>query len=166
MGSGFEFKCCNCGNEYYVNLGIGFLYPRVYKETVEKIEDGEYGPDLKETFESVKYAAIDASKVLFKCPDCGNWEVDIDLSIYAPNDVETVKALKFGEKTVQELGGIPYAMSHMLEEDFHLLKEYKHSCKKCGAEMLKFDESKNCSILPCPKCGKENECEPFLICWD
>ena len=166
MGRGFEFKCCDCGKEYHINLGAGFMYPRVYEEAVEKIEEGEYGPDLKEAFESVKYAAIDASRVLFKCPDCGNWEVDMDLSIYAPNDVERVKALRFGEKTVQEWGGIPYAMAYMLEEDFHLIKEYKRSCRKCGAEMERLNDIKDCSILSCPKCGKENECEPSIVCWD
>ena len=32
MGSGFRFKCNNCGGEYTVLLGVGFAFPSEYEK--------------------------------------------------------------------------------------------------------------------------------------
>lgn len=166
MGCGREYKCKECGKRYSVALGGGFSYPKVYERTINEISDGEYGPELKAVFESTPYAAINAGKVLFYCSKCKSWETGQDLSIYAPNNVEQLMAKEFGAKTVEEWGGLPYAMKHLLEEDFHLLKEDVHYCKNCGAVMDKIDDVKDFSVLPCPKCGTENEPGKALLMWD
>ncbi|WP_154649900.1 hypothetical protein [Butyrivibrio proteoclasticus] len=46
MGTGYRFKCKECGHEYSILLGIGFLYPKVYRDTLKKIADGKYGEEF------------------------------------------------------------------------------------------------------------------------
>ena len=36
MGSGFRFKCNNCGGEYTVLLGVGFAFPSEYEKVNER----------------------------------------------------------------------------------------------------------------------------------
>lgn len=38
MGTGYLFKCKNCKKRYSVQLGIGFLFPKVYRETLESMD--------------------------------------------------------------------------------------------------------------------------------
>ncbi len=152
MGSGFGLKCSKCGKEYAAYTGIGFLFPQVYKATITDVKNGKYGEEWKSLSMGKELVAVDAERYLYVCKNCGHWAVEPGLSLYAPNDVEKLKKKKYGEKTVEQWGEVPYVMSMDLEEDYHLLKSWIHKCEKCGDEMHRatHDEEYN---LHCPDCG-------------
>ncbi len=152
MGSGIGLKCSKCGKEYAAYTGIGFLFPQVYKETLTDVKNGKYGEEWKNLALSEELVAVDAERYLYVCEKCGHWDTEPDLSLYAPNDVEKIKQKKYGEKTVEQWGEVPYVMSDGLEEDYHLLKRRDHICEKCGGVMHKATREEEYT-LHCPDCG-------------
>ncbi len=151
MGCGFGLKCSCCGLEYDVCTGIGMLFPQVYEKLLSDIKQGKYGPEWKELALSEEYIAVEAERFLFVCDNCHNWKVDYGLSLYAPNDPEAIKKKKYGIKTVEEWGEVPYVISW---DDYHLIRSYEHKCERCGCNLRKGLESEMLS-LPCPKCGNK-----------
>ena len=127
-------------------------YPEIYKETLQAFKKGKYGEDWKRLSLSEEFVGVDAVDYIFVCKKCGNWTVDSGLSLYAPNDVKKLRKKKYGEKTVEQLGEVPYATTYDFKEDYHLLKRYIHKCDKCGAVMHKATKEEEGS-LQCPKCG-------------
>ncbi|MBR3342487.1 MAG: hypothetical protein IKG30_12905 [Clostridiales bacterium] len=163
MGSGFGFKCSCCGHEYDICTGIGMRFPQVYEKLLSSIKQGKYGSEWKALALSEDYVAVEAERFLYFCDTCHNWKVDYGLSLYAPNDPEVIKKKKYGIKTVEEWGEVPYVTSW---EDYHLLKEYAHKCDKCSCSMRRASDREFFS-LPCPKCGSNPEPD-YLSCinWD
>ena len=166
MGTGYLFKCKNCKKRYSVQLGIGMMFPEVCRETLDDMENGEYGEELQKLCKETPYAAVNVEREMFMCDKCGNWKVSENLSLYAPNDPEQIRAKQYGIKTVDEWGYVPYVTSLDLEQDYHLLKEYRHICSKCGSVMKKIDDDNIPGILPCPYCGTDNGMEPSIMLWD
>ena len=158
MGKGYSFKCKNCGQEYGVGFGAGYFYSATYRKKIDEIRSGKLSEQRKELLEKTPYAAISAENVLYVCGDCGNWKLDTDYTLYAPNDPESIAKERFGEKTVEELGYVPYVTSWDLRESYHAIKRYYCSCDKCGKRMHKVPENRLKS-LRCPKCGTLNEPE-------
>ena len=156
MGKGFSFRCKNCQKEYSVLLGYGFGYPREYKSRIDEIASGKYGKEMQSMLEDNPYLAVNAGTVLYVCNNCAYWETGKDLSLYSPKDTETVLKTKYGEKTVEELGYIPYVMEWDLKDDYHIVKRYYHRCPECGKRMKKFFDPDTVN-LKCPKCGLINE---------
>ncbi len=152
MGGGRGFECSKCGKRYHANTGIGFLFPEVYSELVEDISAGEYGDDFKKAFKSVKDAAVDAEKHVYKCRRCRYWESECGMSLYAPNDnIRVVES---------------YVMPHELKEHYHIFKRYVHKCKECGSVMHKATDEE-IEELKCPYCGGvPNESKRVHMCWD
>ena len=60
--------------------------------------------------------------------------------------------MKFGEKTVQELGSIPYVINTELKKNFVLIDKFEHKCPNCKGLMKK----RNKRIIICPNCGTKN----------
>jgi predicted RNA-binding Zn-ribbon protein involved in translation (DUF1610 family) len=164
MGTGYIFKCKNCRKKYSVFLGIGSLFPKVYRETLKDIDEGKYGEEWQRLYRETPYAAVDAESELFICDKCGNWNVSKNLSLYAPNEPQRIKEKQYGSKNEDKLGYVPYVMRFDLEQEYHLLKDYAHLCSKCGTVMKRADDVP--FVLPCPKCGADNEMEPSLVMWD
>ena len=154
MGQGVGFKCSKCGKEYGASTGIGFLFPEFYKETLQAVKNGDYGAEFAELANKEKYVAVDAELYLYACKKCKHWEVEPGLSLYAPNDAESLAKKQYGIKNVEEWGEVPYVMSFDLQTDYHILKRYTHKCTKCGGVMHKAT-NKESSNLPCPDCGGE-----------
>ena len=93
---------------------------------------------------------------MYRCDDCGCWNVDYDMSLYAPKDVRKLLKKRFGEKTVAEWGRVPYVMEDDFRKDYDLVKEWVHSCEKCGKPMSAVDvESEEAPALKCPECGAD-----------
>ena len=92
-----------------------------------------------------------SEKVLYICDPCKRWEEGLDVTLYAPNDPEAIAKKQFGEKMVEE-------------QEYHVIKRYYHTCKKCGKRMHKASPFKE-NHLPCPKCGTVNEALNFIL-WD
>ena len=45
MGMGYSYKCKKCGHEYSVFLGVGMMYPQVYRQKLDEIAEGAYGKE-------------------------------------------------------------------------------------------------------------------------
>lgn len=165
MGSGYSFKCIKCGYKYSVMPGIGKMYPSVYRDTLAEVAAGTYGDEWKKIMESIPYAAVDASRKVYICSSCGNWEEAKDITLYAPNDPKTISKKQYGEKTVEEIGYVPYVVRADLKKDYHVIKRYYCKCKNCGKRMRKASLQEE-QTLPCPKCGTVNVPNNGLILWD
>lgn len=165
MGWGYNYICRKCQHEYWVHLGVGMMYPKVYQETLADISEGKYGPELQEIYHNTPYAAVDAEHVVYICDGCGFWESGTDVTLYAPNEPERISQKRYGIKTVAEWGYVPYVTSRELKTEYHIVKRHYHRCGKCGKRMHKAtsDELKN---LPCPECGAANRAENSLVLWD
>ena len=131
---------------------------------MKDIGEGKYGEERQRLYRETPYAVVDAESELFICDECGNWEVSKNLSLYAPNDPEHIRTKQYGIKTVDEWGHVPYVMKSDLEQEYHLLKDYAHLCSKCGTVMERADDVP--FVLPCPKCGADNEMEPTIVMRD
>ena len=164
MGRGFKFVCKNCGHEYDAFFGIGMFFLDVYEACIADIKSGKYGEEWKALLQSQEYIAVDAEKYLYVCKSCGNWKIDMSLSLYAPKEPDKIPDIQYGIKTVKEWGYVPYVTSVDLEENYSFMKSYVHKCDRCGKRMHK-DFLDYSTHLPCPKCGTENNVySPFF--WD
>ena len=104
MGEKFCYTCQRCQHEYSARIGSGFAYPEVYRAKLAEIDAGEYGPDWQELYRKTPYAAINADYIIFLCDSCGAWEESTDISLYAPNDSDSIPQKQYGIKTVAEWG--------------------------------------------------------------
>ena len=48
MGNGFNWKCDDCGYTFKAFLGVGFMFPMVYRETVQDMKRGKFGKQDKD----------------------------------------------------------------------------------------------------------------------
>ena len=165
MGQGHAFKCKKCGHEYSVHPGVGMMYPSVFREKLAEIAEGAYGTEFQDLINNTDYAAIDASRVVYICSFCNRWELGTDVTLYTPNDPESIAKKQYGILTVEEWGYVPYVAHRDLEREYHVLKRYYYKCEKCGRRMHKAsdEEEKN---LSCPKCGEPNRADDKFIFWD
>ena len=164
MGQGYCYTCKKCKYEYTVHLGVGMMYPTVYRRLLEAISNGEYGSELQEVYNDTPYAAINGNRVIYLCNGCGYWEHGTDISLYEPNDPESIPKKQYGIKTVEEWGHVPYVTEYELKENYHQNKRYYHRCCNCGKRMHK-TSSRELKNLPCPNCGCENQSSGDLF-WD
>ena len=51
MGSGYTYRCSRCGKEYATQLGIGYLFHVFYKDQIDAIRNGLYGPEWQRLFQ-------------------------------------------------------------------------------------------------------------------
>ena len=169
MGYGITVHC-KCRDKDLM-LGVGLGYPMVYAETMDDIRSGKYGEEMKGLVNSGEYIAVDAEYYMYFCEGCGAVESFQALNLYEPKDAEKVgkrvtNRWSAGDAkntmTVEEMGGLPYFNSN--DEDYKLLKEYKHVCPECGKVMKKIDEEE-LAKKTCPKCGEKYEAFESIL-WD
>ena len=152
MGQGYKYVCKKCGEEYDIHTGLGMMFPNVYAKTMKDISEGRQGNSRKDLFKKIPYLAVDAEDYYYECEDCGCWSVEQGLDLYRPKDVEKIKKQQFGEKTVEELGYVPYVMGYDFKTDYVLLEKYEHKCPKCHGLMKKRSKT----VISCPNCGTKN----------
>ena len=150
MGYGVTQKC-KCGHEYSVSSGIGYLYPLVCEEKLEKIKNGGFGEDWKQAvIECGPNLKIGVEDKVYMCSDCNTWEELTETTLYKSQDDLNQ------ENTLYYMPG---------DEGYIAYKRTTHNCPKCGKTMKVLDE-KDLSNLPCPKCGEINGRETDMIMWD
>ncbi len=148
MGAGLQKKCPKCGYTIDFSEGVGFLYPTIYDETVQKAKDGELGEDLQTFFKEHEDGMINAENVTLCCEDCGYLTMDKDLTMYVPGDAKDVEGDKY----------IPM----LIPSNYEVYSRYTHKCEKCDGKMKRvsmYDQ------LLCPKCKTPLEDE-MEIMWD
>lgn len=162
MGAGCTMKCGKCGYEFRKSSGVGFLFPTVYAETVQKAKDGELGQELQDFFKEHEDGAIDAEGVTLRCSECGAYESGMDLTMYVPNDKKPEKIQHGRWSVAAPYDGADYVSWTDLEEYYTEFAKYPHKCKKCGGSMSILDDGAD---MPCPECGEMLEPTDFIM-WD
>ncbi len=162
MGKGYTKTCIKCGYSFNCNEGIGFMFPKVYAETVRKAKAGKLGKILKTFYEEHPDGAINAENVALCCDSCGHLKSGIDLTMYIPKgkmleqskDERCCVAFPFPEET--------YVMSNDLEEYYEKYADYPHKCGKCRGKMHVVKENET---LLCPHCKEPLEILDVIM-WD
>lgn len=167
MGEGFCWQCPDCNYEFSANIGIGFLYPKVYVETIEAAKRGDLGDDLKELLDVYPNAAINPETVILQCSECGDYDARPILTAYVPKESEQIPPKEKGQKwsVAFPFEGASYVTSYDMEKYYDLYMEYDHRCKKCGGGMFPFPKSRRENDMICPICKKTLEIVSFYF-WD
>ena len=72
MGIELTCVCEKCGYEFEADVGVGFLYPKVYVETIDAMKEGRFGQQGKEFLEAFPNGAISCENIVVQCNDCKN----------------------------------------------------------------------------------------------
>ena len=153
MGTEYVFKCPKCDYHIFIPLGVGFLFPQVYNEMVEKAKSGEFGETIKDFLNTFPEGKIDAETALYVCQKCGNMEVLPDLSMYIPKGELPEKDNNIPWSVAFPFKGESYVTHMDLENDYVIFEEYKHKCCKCHGDytLLTRDDIPK-GALKCPHC--------------
>lgn len=145
MGTKYVFKCFKCKYQIDISLGVGFSFPMLYKEIVEKAKSGDFGETMKEFLHTFPEGRIDAENALYLCQACGNMEVLPELSLYLPKG-EAPKRFPFK--------GESYVTHRDLERDYALFEAYQHKCSKCQRidTLIPREEILSSKFIKCPQC--------------
>lgn len=170
MGTGYGCRCKMCGYGIHANLGVGFMFPNAYREHVDRMKSGGYGPGPKKFFEEHPDGAIDCETVVAKCLSCGDCGPVPDLTMYVPK--EGYNPAEAGPKQIWSVAfpfeGAEYVTKTELEESYVPYGKFDHRCPECGgaAEIIKdFEKQLQEGILKCPKCNGDMEIEDVIM-WD
>ena len=170
MGTGYVCKCNKCGFSIEANLGVGFMFPRVYQTAVERMKSGEYGEQGKKFFKEHPDGAISCETVVAKCLSCGDCGPVPDFTMYVPKpDYNPEKAEHEDDYSVfPSLREEEYVSWLDLEEHYDEYEKFDHRCPECGgkAEIIPdFEKQLEEGTLGCPKCDGLMEIED-IIKWD
>ena len=163
MGHGYEFKC-ECGYSFSPFLGVGFLFPKEYKNLKDSALNGNLGKELKSFFSEHPDGALDVGKVVAKCKKCGDYSCVPKLSMYLPKTKVKMEKNKWSAAMPSE--GEEYVVPWDLSKSYTLFAKYRHKCKTCGGDMVIVPEKtleKNGIV--CPRCGKSVSCGGVIM-WD
>lgn len=158
MGQGLSVKCNKCGYDFDAWLGIGMLFPNLYKENVKKMKRGEFGTEAKIFFEKYPNGVINSEQAVSKCTKCGNYDVVDDFTMYMPKDGVTVP------------DEVAYILAEEIKESYVKYMDYPHKCSKCGGRSKvykSFEKKAYKGELKCPKCDGFMMINPAqMIMWD
>jgi hypothetical protein len=154
MGNGYVINCQKCNYKFEAMLGVGMLFPVVYKETVNDISIGIYGDDYKMIFEEHKNAAVNCEDEVAICNKCGKLQTIRNMSLYLPKDDGIEPA--------------DYIMPEDLKSDYNKVRDFEHNCSCGGAlRIIKFPDELFDGKINCPECGAKLEFDPLnMIFWD
>ncbi|MCI6745765.1 hypothetical protein FYJ51_13195 [Erysipelotrichaceae bacterium Oil+RF-744-GAM-WT-6] len=158
MGDSVGFICPECGYSFGGDLGVGFLYPKLYLDTVQKMKAGDYGKEAEQFFIDYPDGVVDCENVLFQCDDCHKYYFDLKLSMYIPRDGVAMSAEPAGWSVEFPFKGVPYASIDDLEKHYELYAEYDHRCKSCGGKLSYVTNDLRCLLerkIACPICHAE-----------
>lgn len=160
MVSGCTWQCRKCNYLFHAATGVGFLFPQVYKETLDKAKNGELGSELETFFKDYKDGAIDASNTVLCCERCGALKNEMDLTMYVPkNKLPNKKnekwsvAFPFNEEDYVT----PWDL-----EDYMEYSKYPHKCEECGGNMQVVEDILK---IACPICKEPLEIIEDIL-WD
>ena len=162
MGSGYKKTCKKCGFEFNSFTGVGYMYPSVYTETVQKAKDGELGKELQNFFNEHADGAIDTKNVILCCEKCGHLDNDMDLTMYIPKTKKTIINTQGKWSIAMPFKDTYYASWLDLKDYYKEFAKYPHRCEKCGGKMKILKEN---AKLKCPKCKVTLNTEKSIL-WD
>ena len=169
MGEVYECKCNKCGYAFSANLGIGFLFPQTYEDTVNAMKKGTYGAVAKTFFEEHPDGAVDCENVVARCTACGEYGQGPALTMYVPKKRYKSVPIKRGISAAREQVKAKTVFTKWeLEEDFAVHQKYDHRCPVCNssAEIIEdFEDKLNLGELKCARCDGTMEGQITLM-WD
>lgn len=171
MGSIYDIYCEKCKYAIRINEGIGFLFPVVYQDTVDKMKKGELGEQAKAFFENHPDGAINGALTLAQCKECGEYFEAYDWSMYIPKSESQVPdGASDGEGQDEEANSAKTCvMTYELEEEYDLYEKFNHKCPKCGSKAEVVDDyhkKLDKGLLKCPCCGSSLKGSGGMILWD
>lgn len=169
MGRGYGCTCSKCGFHIECNFGVGFLFPKVYAETIDKAKNGEFGTKYQSFFLENKDVALDCENVMLQCKDCGQYDEGMDLSAYMKKPEYQIKKAGIWSASFP-FEGASYETDRELKEGYIKKMDFPHKCKKCkGAMRIISGEEFNMFLdnqeITCPKCKIPLELTD-IISWD
>lgn len=158
MGTGFQIKCKKCGHTRDFSLGTGFMYPKVYEKTIKEIHEGKLGNQYKELLQKHPNAIVDASTYVYYCPECYKYILEKDNTLYNPKNNQK-----------KSIFGI-FSFITDATKEFDILYQWKHTCPRCGQQMLKINEVEfidylKDEMLHCEECGTILDLEDNTEFW-
>ena len=160
MGAGYFYRCPKCGYSFWASTGVGFMFPMVYAETVQKAKKGELGKEIQDFFKEHEDGAINASMVILRCEDCGHLSSGMNLTMYVPNGKKPKKNEHGRWSVALPFEGADYVTGIELEEYYTESAKYPHKCENCGGRMIPLHTKP-----VCPECNTPLEEELDLL-WD
>lgn len=145
MGKSFTFHCKNCGHNLKFYFGISAQYPEKYQEILNDALIGNLGAEIQKFLIEKPAGAIDISRVLAKCENCGHYEMVRDLTMYLPK-----------ENFLQNKDCLP--LPEDMKNNFDKFADYHHKCSYCGepVEIITAENFFDSKItLQCPNCDSE-----------
>ena len=148
MGEQYRLHCPKCGYETCVSLGIGFLYPMVYLETMKAAKKGKLGATLKKFLTEHPEGVINPGLTLAQCEKCGNYSSVNDYTMYLPKTNKRKECTK-GKWSVGVHGeDASYVISF---EDYDVYKLFPHRCGRSLEELPLVKEDGTPLIMSLPK---------------
>lgn len=175
MGEGYGFSCKNCGYTFQANLGIGFMFPSVYEEVMNKARSGKLGTDVQKFLMEHPDGALNCGTAVLRCTKCRELETDLSYDMYVPKRKQQAEP-KDGElSSAFPFEGAKYVMPMDLISDYDLVQRYPHRCAKCNGEMESISKGKQTRYgyeevidkrkLRCPHCRQPLVMSNVLM-WD
>lgn len=177
MGTGYTLHCRGCGYKISANLGIGFLFPVDYQETMEAAREGKLGKTIQQFLQEYPDGVLNTEGVLLQCPDCRTLESGLDLSMYVRNP--DIPRREQGQWSVPApFEKVDYVSPMELEEEnTYILYAPGHICEKCGKPMKSItdndlmarkagaEKEAGRTVISCPCCGKPLWIDGVMM-WD
>lgn len=168
MGMGYGFKCKKCDYHFYGNVGVGFLFPKVYKEIINDMKCGKYGKKGIDFFNKYPQGAVNAEFTLARCTQCGELYNVKDLTFYIPKNNKKLNNEHTKWSVSFPFIGEEYVTSSELKNDYIEYEKFNHTCLRCNSKLELICNEKLVTMednLKCPKCGDVLELDE--VChWD
>ena len=165
MGYGYDYHCKKCGYWVDLMLGVGFLFPQMYEETIRKGKEGTFGEDIREFLETNPDGALDVELAAYRCGKCGRYISEPVLTMYIPKESGKKREKEKVRWSVANSGeGIDYVDSFELGSGYKFYKIHPHYCGNCGGRMRKMKDAELKKGMRCPECGEPMEYSEEL--WD
>lgn len=155
MGQGYKFECEECGFSTNASLGIGYLYPMVCDDILDRMKKGAFGEEIKEAANTTPGVAVHQSASVFICDKCRSWCIDdvIDLCVPIQEVNEENRRFSVANEATNE---ITYVMDCDIGETFEILHSVERTCSCCNRKMRPVKKSRMSLLkLKCPKCQKK-----------
>lgn len=162
MGRGYTYKCQKCGYTFTAFLGVGFMYPMLYQDTMNAARAGELGEQAMRFLEDNPDGAINPETVIAWCEKCGQYETVSELGMYVPKDKLLHIVNKGNWSVAVPCDDIEYVSD--FETDYVLKEKYDHRCSACGGKMRILTEEET-EKLVCPECGADMIAQSDIM-WD
>lgn len=172
MGRGNRYHCTKCDYSFTAYLGVGFAFPRVYKEMMESAHKGDLGEKIQHFVRTHPNGAINCENSIIRCSKCGDLSCGPNLSMYLPKEDYDPQQVQHGQWS----GAMPfdneiYVAPWELHENYKLVAKYPHRCEKCGssARVIRDKQLSNKvsnGLALCPCCGERMTVDECVIMWD